>query len=147
MDPSSRHGWNIVTCDRRMNAWYAGCRLLATSQTPPANIARGATADLCDVHYPDPVDKVVVSKIQIMQPIFRSVTQQRLEVGVRSSNVPHVGCRAHCAFEMTSRPCSSVLAFDRSPCICAKNVLLEIGAESTADLLQYFDWVVRTVIC
>jgi hypothetical protein len=42
-----------------------------TTQTPPPDMARGATADLCDVHYPDPVDVVVQPKIQIMQPLFR----------------------------------------------------------------------------
>lgn len=43
------------------------------TKTPPPDTARGATADLCDVHYPDPVDKVVKPQIQIMQPIFKDL--------------------------------------------------------------------------
>lgn len=43
-----------------------------TNQFPPPDAARGATADLCDVHYPDPVDVVVAApKVQIAQPVFR----------------------------------------------------------------------------
>lgn len=38
---------------------------------PPADAARGATADLCDVHLPDPVDVVGQRKVQIVEPIFR----------------------------------------------------------------------------
>ena len=38
---------------------------------PPPDMSRGATADLCDVHYPDSVDVVVEPKVQIMQPLFR----------------------------------------------------------------------------
>ena len=41
---------------------------------PPPDMSRGATADLCDVHYPDPVDVVVEPKVQIMQPLFRCST-------------------------------------------------------------------------
>lgn len=40
---------------------------------PPPDAARGATADLCDVHYPDSVDIVVQPTVQIMQPIFRDL--------------------------------------------------------------------------
>ena len=43
----------------------------SSNMYPPANAARGATADLCDVYYTDPVDKVVVPGIQIADPIFR----------------------------------------------------------------------------
>lgn len=43
-----------------------------TNQFPPPDAARGATADLCDVHYPDPVDVVVgAPKVQIAAPVFR----------------------------------------------------------------------------
>ena len=35
-------------------------------------ISRGATADLCDVFYPDPVDKTTVPTVQIAEPIFRN---------------------------------------------------------------------------
>lgn len=38
---------------------------------PPPDASRGATADLCDVHLPDPVDIVCQRKIQIAEPIFR----------------------------------------------------------------------------
>ncbi|KAK9818251.1 hypothetical protein WJX72_009589 [[Myrmecia] bisecta] len=42
-----------------------------TTATPPADAARGATADLCDVFLPDPVDVVTEQKVQIVAPIFR----------------------------------------------------------------------------
>ena len=43
-----------------------------TNQFPPPDAARGATADLCDVHCPDPVDAVVADpKVQIAAPVFR----------------------------------------------------------------------------
>ena len=56
---------------------------------PPPDAARGATADLCDVHLPDPVDVTLQRKVQIMDPIFRclpgpgSLTSRR--------------CGAHCS--------------------------------------------------
>ena len=43
------------------------------TSVPPPDMARGATADLCDVHYPDPVDVVVEPKVQIMTPGFKCV--------------------------------------------------------------------------
>lgn len=43
------------------------------TSVPPPDMARGATADLCDVHYPDPVDVVVEPKVQIMAPGFKCV--------------------------------------------------------------------------
>eukprot|EP01025_Chloroclados_australasicus_P023192 TRINITY_DN23592_c0_g1_i9.p1 TRINITY_DN23592_c0_g1~~TRINITY_DN23592_c0_g1_i9.p1 ORF type:complete len:225 (-),score=22.86 TRINITY_DN23592_c0_g1_i9:197-871(-) len=43
------------------------------TSVPPPDAARGATADLCDVFYPDPVDQVVIPKIQIMQPLFKDL--------------------------------------------------------------------------
>ena len=42
-----------------------------SSQTPPPDAARGATADLCDTFIKDPVDIVNQGNVQIMQPIFR----------------------------------------------------------------------------
>ena len=42
-----------------------------TTATPPPDASRGATADLCDVFLPEPVDKVTQSKVQIVEPIFR----------------------------------------------------------------------------
>ena len=39
--------------------------------TPPPDAARGATADLCDVFLPDPVDVTSQRKVQIMDPIFQ----------------------------------------------------------------------------
>ena len=36
--------------------------------TRPPDTARGATADLCDVHVSEPVDQVVQSKIGIVEP-------------------------------------------------------------------------------
>ena len=38
---------------------------------PPPDASRAATADLCDVHVPDPVDVTIERKVQIAQPIFR----------------------------------------------------------------------------
>lgn len=39
--------------------------------TPPADAARGATADLCDVFIKEPVDLVAQHPVSIVQPIFR----------------------------------------------------------------------------
>ncbi len=39
--------------------------------TPPPDTSRGATADLCDVFVPEPVDKVTQRKVQIADPIFK----------------------------------------------------------------------------
>ena len=41
-----------------------------SSQTPPPDAARGATADLCDTFIRDPVD-IVNQGVQIMNPVFR----------------------------------------------------------------------------
>ena len=41
-----------------------------SSQTPPPDAARGATADLCDTFIKDPVDIVNQGNVQIMQPLF-----------------------------------------------------------------------------
>jgi hypothetical protein len=40
------------------------------TETPPPDTARGATADLCDVHYVHSVDVVGEPSVQIMQPVF-----------------------------------------------------------------------------
>ena len=45
----------------------------AKTSTPPPDAARGATADLCDVFLPDPVDLVSKRDVQIMEPIFQYV--------------------------------------------------------------------------
>lgn len=45
-----------------------------TTATPPANTARGATADLADVFIPEPVDEVAQRKVNIMDPIFQCVS-------------------------------------------------------------------------
>ena len=45
-----------------------------TTPNPPPDASRGATADLCDVHYPDPVDVLPdprTQKVQIAEPVFR----------------------------------------------------------------------------
>lgn len=42
-----------------------------SSQTPPPDAARGATADLCDTFIKDPVDIVNQGGVQIMNPVFR----------------------------------------------------------------------------
>ena len=49
-------------------------RMAATgpkTATPPADAARGATADLCDVFIKEPVDLVRQHPVAIVQPIFR----------------------------------------------------------------------------
>lgn len=46
----------------------------ATNPNPPPDASRGATADLCDVFYPDPVDVIPdpsKQRVQIAEPIFR----------------------------------------------------------------------------
>lgn len=45
-----------------------------TNPNPPPDASRGATADLCDVHYTEPVDVLPdprKQKVQIAEPIFR----------------------------------------------------------------------------
>lgn len=42
-----------------------------TTATPPPDTSRGATADLCDVFHPEPVDVVSKKKLQIVEPIFK----------------------------------------------------------------------------
>lgn len=42
-----------------------------TTATPPPDAARGATADLCDVFFTDPVDTVRQHPVSIVEPIFR----------------------------------------------------------------------------
>ena len=55
------------------SAWQrrAAVRSFSSNMYPPANAARGATADLCDVFVPDPVDQITQPTVQIAQPIFR----------------------------------------------------------------------------
>lgn len=50
------------------------CRAMSgpKTETPPPDAARGATADLCDVFLPDPVDITTQRKVQIMEPIFQN---------------------------------------------------------------------------
>eukprot|EP00891_Asterochloris_glomerata_P005969 jgi/Astpho2/5969/Aster-02450 len=42
-----------------------------STATPPPDAARGATADLCDVFIPDPLDIVTQRNVQIVDPVFR----------------------------------------------------------------------------
>lgn len=51
---------------------------MPTTQTPPPNAARGATADLCDIYITDPVDKVTHGGVQIAQPIFKYACETQL---------------------------------------------------------------------
>jgi len=47
-------------------------RTFATNLYPPPDANRGATADLCDVHVPAPVDTVAECPVQIMRAgLFR----------------------------------------------------------------------------
>ncbi len=43
-----------------------------STETPPPDAARGATADLCDTFITDPVDVVNQRNVQIMDPVFRN---------------------------------------------------------------------------
>eukprot|EP00884_Botryococcus_braunii_P004245 jgi/Botrbrau1/13821/Bobra.0056s0063.1 len=43
----------------------------SSNMYPPPDASRGATADLCDVFVPDPVDIITQRKVQIVEPIFR----------------------------------------------------------------------------
>lgn len=56
---------------QRSSAARSFSSALPSTATPPANSARGATADLCDVFVPDPVDQVTQAEVQIAQPMFR----------------------------------------------------------------------------
>jgi hypothetical protein len=49
-----------------------------SNQYPPPDAARGATADLCDVFLPDPVDVVGVPKVAIVAPIFKCARQRQV---------------------------------------------------------------------
>ena len=45
-----------------------------SNSNPPPDASRGATADLCDVHYTEPVDVLPdprTQKVQIAEPVFR----------------------------------------------------------------------------
>lgn len=46
-----------------------------TTQVPQADVDRAGTADLCDIHVPDPVDIICERKVQIVEPIFRYKTR------------------------------------------------------------------------
>ena len=39
--------------------------------TPPPDLSRAGTADLCDVHVAEPVDQITHARVAIMEPIFR----------------------------------------------------------------------------
>lgn len=54
-------------------SYSAGAGAGPTTATPPADTARGATADLADVFIPEPVDQVTMRKVNIVDPIFRCV--------------------------------------------------------------------------
>ncbi len=48
---------------------------LSSNAYPPPDASRAGTADLCDVHHPESVDDIRAGrKVQIAQPLFRSVT-------------------------------------------------------------------------
>ena len=62
-----------AACRRHWAGSFRAMSVLPTTATPPANAARGATADLCDVFVPDPVDLITQRTVQIAEPIFRYV--------------------------------------------------------------------------
>lgn len=55
-------------------------RGMGTNPNPPPNAARGATADLCDVFVPEPVDQITERKVQIAEPIFRYILVDFLSI-------------------------------------------------------------------
>ena len=60
---------------------------------PPPDPSRGATADLCDVHVPDPVDATVQRDVQIAEPVFRRGGWDWGVVGWWGTGGGRVSCR------------------------------------------------------
>lgn len=58
-----------VLPDRGMRGMASGAG--PATATPPPDLSRAGTADLCDVHVAEPVDKVTHARVAIMEPIFR----------------------------------------------------------------------------
>jgi hypothetical protein len=70
-----RSGRQVLASSSRLGWFSSSSGDLPTTQTPPPNAARGATADLCDIFITDPVDKVTHGGVQIAQPIFKCVSR------------------------------------------------------------------------
>lgn len=77
-------------------AAFQAARMAATgpkTATPPADAARGATADLCDVFIKEPVDLVRQHPVSIVQPIFRWARCNLMTAGFSITPNCHVACR------------------------------------------------------
>lgn len=48
-----------------------GGRVLFSTKTPPPDLSRAGTADLCDVYHPHSVDEVKESGFRIALPLFK----------------------------------------------------------------------------
>ena len=58
-----------VLPDRGMRGMASGAG--SATATPPPDLSRAGTADLCDVYVAEPVDKITHARVAIMEPIFR----------------------------------------------------------------------------
>ena len=95
---------------RRRNRVCAGKRAFSDApktSVPPPDTARGATADLCDVHHPESVDVVSQPDVRIMQPIFKDLGGRMRFAGQASTvkcfeNNPHVRKVRPCGIVCTS---------------------------------------------
>eukprot|EP00210_Caulerpa_lentillifera_P002819 g2693.t1 len=56
---------------RRIALCRIGHVLFSTTQTPPPDLSRAGTADLCDIHHQHPVDETTESDFRIVQPLFK----------------------------------------------------------------------------
>lgn len=85
-----------------------------TTATPPPDTARGATADLCDVFVPEPVDVVSTRNVQIVEPIFRCVCMWPIP---RSTHQHLVAYRDYGGNMRFSGPVSTVKCFENNPLV------------------------------
>jgi hypothetical protein len=58
------HARRVASLSHQFAAFSTGPK----TATPPPDTARGATADLCDVHVPEPVDQLTQRKVGIVEP-------------------------------------------------------------------------------
>jgi len=62
---------NSSTANRLGHSLFRAMTTGPKTSTPPPDASRGATADLCDVFVPDPVDLITDAPVQIAEPIFK----------------------------------------------------------------------------
>ena len=76
--------------------------------TPPADAARGATADLCDVFIKEPVDLVRQHPVSIVQPIFRWLVHTYVASQMRLYMWIIGGCNFGAGVFVKPTPCAAV---------------------------------------